>query len=324
MISVDLPILDLGPYLAGEVGAREALASELAFVQQNIGFYVIINHGVPAELIAAAYKELERFFALSEEQKLALKIDQTSLGYVPPLSTIYVTSVINENSKKDQNETLITALERSADHPLVKAGTRFTGPNKWPANLPGFRETIIDYQQQMLRLGRAMLPLYALALDLKSDYFDALFTDPVMWSRNSHYPPVTHDDNQFGISPHSDHSFITLLPIPGVAGLEILTQDKTWLPVPPVEGGIVINTGEFMNRWTNGHFIATPHRVTQPPNDRYSIATFFNPNYDTVAEIFESCIGPDNPPKYEPIKLIDYLKWYIDTNYKSDAGGAQA
>ena len=61
-----------------------------------------------------------------------------------------------------------------------------------------------------------------------------------------------------------------------------------------------------------------------PPQDRYSIATFFNPNHDTVAEIFETCTGPDNPPQYEPVRLIDYVAWYIDTNYKRDAGGHQA
>lgn len=324
MPATKLPILDLGAYRAGEPGALEALAKELAFVQENIGFYVVINHGVDQGIIDHTHKELERFFALPEDEKMALKIDASSVGYVPPKSTVYVTSVINENTKLDLNETLITALERPADHPHIKAGTRFTGPNKWPANLPGFRESIIAYQHEMVTLGRLMLPIYARALDLPADYFDAMFTDPIMWSRNAHYPAIEPEENQYGISPHSDHSFLTLLPIPGVPGLEILTQGGTWIEAQPIDGGIIVNTGEFMNRWTNGRFIATPHRVVQPPTDRYSIATFFNPNHDTVADVFETCTGPDNPPRYEPMQLIDYVQWYIDRNYKRDAGGHQA
>jgi len=314
----------MGPYLAGQDGALEALAKELAFVQTNVGFYVVVNHGLDHELIDRTHKQLERFFATPMEDKLALKIDQSSVGFVPAKSTIYVTSVVNENTKPDLNETLITALERPADNPMIQQGVRFCGPNKWPEDLPGFRETIVAYQQEMVKLGLAMLPLYARALDLPASYFDGMFTDPVMWSRNTWYPAVEAEENQFGISPHSDHSFITLLPIPETPGLEIQTQDGDWLVAQKVPGGIIVNTGEFMNRWTNGRFIATPHRVVPPKTDRYSIATFFNPNHDTVADVFETCTDADNPPQYEPMQLIDYVQWYIDTNYKRDAGGHQS
>jgi hypothetical protein len=44
-----LPILDIGPYLAGEDGARE-----------NIGFSFMINHGIPQELIDSALNEAAR------------------------------------------------------------------------------------------------------------------------------------------------------------------------------------------------------------------------------------------------------------------------
>jgi isopenicillin N synthase-like dioxygenase len=43
----EIPVLDLGPYFAGEAGAREKLVSELRHAQEHIGFYYIVNHGVP-------------------------------------------------------------------------------------------------------------------------------------------------------------------------------------------------------------------------------------------------------------------------------------
>ena len=319
----DIPILDAGPYLAGEAGAREALAENIRFIQETIGFYVIVNHGVPRELMDNAYSALRRFFARPSEEKLRLKFGEKSVGYVAPKSTVYVTSKINENTKQDLNETLVLALERPADHPYLEQGLRFVGPNPWPRNLPGFRDAVVEFQKSIADLGRKMVPLYALALEKPADFFDPYFEEPIMWTRNSHYPAVEPEENQFGISPHSDHSFLTLLPLSDVPGLQVLTRTGKWLPADPVANGIIVNTGEFLNRWSNDRFIASPHRVVPPDRDRYSMATFFNPAPDTMAVPLDTCCGPDNPPKYEPIGMLDYVCWYIDRNYSTEFGGKQ-
>lgn len=319
-----IPVLDMAPYLGGQAGALEALAGEMRHVQETIGFMMFVNHGFPGSLLQRAYGQLKRFFALPMDEKLSYRINELSVGYVPPKSTVYVTSVINKNTKKDLNETLILALERAPDHPLIKAGTRFVGPNQWPRGLDGFRETMVEYQQEIRKLGLKLIRLYAVALGKPADFFDAMFTDPIMWSRNAYYAAQEAEENQFGIAPHCDHSFLTMLPVSDVPGLQVLTQAGDWMEADFVEGGMLVNTGEFLNRWTNGRFMATPHRVVPPERDRFSIATFFNPNPDTIAAPLDTCCGPDNPPRYGPVTLIDYLQWYIDTNYKRGAGGTQA
>ena len=320
----EIPELDMGPYLAGEKGAREKLAAKLRHIQENIGFMVAVNHGFPWELLEQTVEKLKLFFAKPAEEKLNYKINELSLGYIPPKSTVYVSSVINKNTKLDLNETLNLALERPADHPSIKAGLRLVGPNPWPKDIDGFRETIVAYQQEMVKLGRKLIPLYALALDKPADFFDPYFTDPLMWSRNAHYPPMEAEENQFGIAPHCDHSFLSMLPTSDVPGLQILTTEGKWLDAPYVEGGILVNTGEYLNRWTNGRFMPTPHRVIPPTADRYSIATFFNPNPDTIAEPIDTCCSPDNLAEFEPVRMIDYVTWYIDTNYKRSFGGKQS
>ena len=318
-----IPELDMGPYLAGEAGAREALAAKLRHIQENIGFMVAVNHGFPWKLFERTVEKLKLFFAKPAEEKLKYKISEKSVGYLPSKSTVYVSSVINENTKLDLNETLNLALERPADHPSIKAGLRLVGPNPWPDDIEGFRETIVEYQQEMVKLGRKLITLYALALDKPADFFDPYFTDPLMWSRNAHYPLMEAEENQFGIAPHCDHSFLSMLPTSDVPGLQILTTEGNWLDAPYVEGDILINTGEYLNRWSNGRFMPTPHRVLPPTKDRYSIATFFNPNHDTLAVPLDTCCGPDNPAQFDPISMIDYVTWYIDTNYKRSFGGKQ-
>jgi hypothetical protein len=49
--SETVPVIDLGPYLAGEAGARERIAAELKSALITIGFSLIVNHGVPGQQI---------------------------------------------------------------------------------------------------------------------------------------------------------------------------------------------------------------------------------------------------------------------------------
>src|ERR1700761_3619656 len=77
-----IPVIDLGPYLAGEPGALDRTARELHFALTEIGFYFIVNHGVPREKIRAVFAEVKRFHDQPVEKKLALKIDKNSTGYL--------------------------------------------------------------------------------------------------------------------------------------------------------------------------------------------------------------------------------------------------
>lgn len=322
----DIPVIDIGPYLAGARGAAEAAAERLRWVQEEIGFYYLIHHGIPEDLIARAHVQVKAFHSLPLDEKMKLKVDEATTGYVPVKSTVYVTSDVSENTKKDLNENFRIVRERAPDHPGIRAGRRFTGPNKWPdaASLPDFKPTMLAYFGAMEELGRRLLPLYARALGLAPDYFDALFTDPNWLTRNVHYPPTEPEENQFGISPHTDHGFITLLPINKVPGLEVKTRDGRWIAAHHIEGALIVNSGDFLKKWTNGRFIATPHRVIAPNVDRYISAFFYNPNWDVVSDPLPGCAGPDNPPRFEPIAFLDHLCNYVDSNYVKSSGGQMA
>ena len=102
-----IPILDFGPYIAGEKGSLVRLGSEIRYAQENVGFYFAINHGVPRVLIDRAHANLRRFFALPDAEKKKHK------NYLPPKSTIYVSSTVNENTKPDLNEMLRIQRERA-------------------------------------------------------------------------------------------------------------------------------------------------------------------------------------------------------------------
>ncbi|MBM3561056.1 MAG: hypothetical protein FJX53_14515, partial [Alphaproteobacteria bacterium] len=135
----EIPVLDLSGYLSGMPGAREVLVDALRRAQENIGFYYIVGHGIPQRVFDDTFVALKRFFARPKAAKLALKIDDSMIGHVPPKSILYETSTVNRNTKKDLNETLLINREQPAADTVFRAGRRFTAPNKWPADLPGFR-----------------------------------------------------------------------------------------------------------------------------------------------------------------------------------------
>ena len=59
-----IPVIDLGPYLTGAAGEIDRTAEELHFALTEIGFYFIVNHGVPSEQIASVFRQAARFHAL--------------------------------------------------------------------------------------------------------------------------------------------------------------------------------------------------------------------------------------------------------------------
>ena len=162
---------------------------------------------------------------------------------------------LGNNTKFDTNATMVFATEYGPENPHRKAGKRFYDENQWPDNLPGFREVVNDYMNSLTNLGKAMLPLWALALDLERDHFLQYFENNYTYFRMAHYPPVPElDKNEYGLGPHADTGFMTFLPQAEVDGLEILDVDGNWFRPPKMDNAILVNTGQFLERWSNKRF----------------------------------------------------------------------
>jgi len=207
-----IPLIDVAGFLAGTPGAAEKAAAELAWAFENVGFYYLAGHGVPKELIEAQYAEAARFHAQPLEEKLKIRVNEHTIGYMP-IADKAPPNAAAQGKKPSQNEAFFLRRDRPADDPDVLAGRRFHVQNQWPANLPGFREQTLKYMSTMEALCRKLVRLYALALDLPADTFDACFSKPHMILRQSRYPRIDASDDQIAsLVPHTDSGFMTLLP----------------------------------------------------------------------------------------------------------------
>jgi isopenicillin N synthase-like dioxygenase len=312
-----VPVIDLGPYLTGAPGALDRAATELRFALTEIGFYSIVNHGVPSALIREVYRQTARFHAQPLDKKLEIQLDKHNVGYLPLQGDTLRTSVVETVTKANLNEALFIARDLPGDHPDVLADRRFRCANQWPAGLPGLRGTMVEYCDKLERLAQKLVRLYARALDLPVEYFDSAFKEPQYKLRATHYPNQDNrPDDEFGIAPHTDTSFLTLLAPNEVPGLSIRTQSGKWIAPSAAADAFMVNGGQFLVRWTNDRFLATPHRaVNCSGGERYALAFFCDANIDWPIAAVPTCVSPDNPPKYPTTYYTDYMIRYQQRTY---------
>jgi isopenicillin N synthase-like dioxygenase len=227
----EIPVIDIAPLLQGDAGARAEVAARIGKACREIGFFYIINHGVPAELIARVYAEAERFFSQSEAEKTQIAIEKSSVhrGYF---------RVGGENLDParqkldgDFKEGVKIGRDLGPVHPLVQAATPLHGPNQWPINLPGWQAVMQEYYDVMEKLGRQLMRAFALALGLAEDWFDRWLNVPMTTLGLLHYPPQRGriTEAQLGAGAHSDYGCLTMLAQDDAGGLQVLARSGQWL-----------------------------------------------------------------------------------------------
>lgn len=153
-----------------------------------------------------------------------------------------------------------------------------------------------------------MIRIFALALDLSEDYFDAVTTHPGADSVYIHYPGTPKSDAgssaevDVGIGSHTDIQCVTLLWQDNSGGLQVLSANDEWLDARPIEGTLVVNIGDFLQRLSNDRFKSTVHRVyNRQSESRYSMPFFLGFNPESVCKVVHTCVDEEHPALYEPI-----------------------
>ena len=297
----DIPVIDLGNFFAtGSKGALSEIAAQLKAACEQTGFFSIVGHQIPATQIADMFDMTRRFHGLDQAIKKSLLMDRAGwrvkgVGYLP-----FKNRKLPTRDKGNLNEAFIVKTDdqvRLAD-------------NQWPADdvLPGFRRTVTDYAEAMEALGKKLLPLFATALDMPANYFDEAFVTPTWRLRMTHYPAIrAMPQDEFGIAPHVDTTFCTIL-AQDQPGLIIYSERrKEWIKAPLLDNAFIVNSGELLRQWTNDRFISVKHFANNNigAQSRYSIPFFLNANRHYKMHCIPSCFNRQNPAKYPPISYTE-------------------
>jgi isopenicillin N synthase-like dioxygenase len=314
-----IPVIDISPFFTGTPDERQRVATEVAAACTSIGFLVVTGHGVAQEAIDAIYDTSREFFSLSSEAKRAVisPVGDRHQGYAPNANPYDQTPLGDGPVMREQYHSYRFDTPDEAIAQGYPEGVRSSLlANLWPSEPAGFVPAWQEYFALMEELAGRMLHIFAVALGLPEDWFDDKIDQHLGSMAANCYPEqlVPPAAGQNRVRAHVDFSTLTILyqdDAPG--GLEAYQRGVGWVPVPPVPGSFVVNLGDLMSRWTNDSWVATPHRVVNPPTEfamtrRFSLPFFHLPNHDAVIEPIATCVSADNPAKFIPVLAGEWIE----------------
>jgi isopenicillin N synthase-like dioxygenase len=295
---MNLPIIDMSPYLNGSAEGRLKVAQEIYDAAHNVGFLYLKNFGMSEDMLQAAFAIAHSLFNSEEKHKVPYDSEQNH-GY-----TRMQGEALDPTKPADLKETF-TCRDLS---------NRPSGPEYWPN--PQFEAFMRIFYQQIVKIASDVMGAFALALKLPEGFFDEKHTGLTQTLRLLHYPPTEIvSEGQLGAGAHTDYGTLTVLFQDAVGGLQVQNLAGEWIDAPPIPGTVVINTGDLIARWSNDFFKSTPHRVMPRPaamkNGRQSIAFFSDPDPEVLIETFPSCITDAAPAKYSSIKAGEHIRQRI-------------
>src|SRR5438046_3886375 len=170
-----IPVIDFAPAFRGEPGGLEAVAAHVRHACESIGFFYLAGHGVSPRIVHAAFEASREFHALPLEEKLALKLNENNIGYLPVNQSMQRASTVHKATRPNFNESFFISHDRGADHPDIVAGTPLRGRNQWPDGHAAMRATMVTYMKTLDGVGARVLPVLARALTLPADWFAPFF-----------------------------------------------------------------------------------------------------------------------------------------------------
>ena len=323
----EIPIIDVSPIFSASLVNRKAVARQIHDAASNTGFFYIRNHGIPLDQINSTHKACLDFF--HQDHATKLKVDATQDPFDSGWRGLD-TQRVNPDEGADLRETYSILYDTRLD-PTVQdtakippEAAQYIGLGK-PAfknteQIPQFRENLVRHYQSCLVLARALTRSFALSLDLPETAFDRKVQYPDASLEINFYPPIakrgrpehlddSDDDARVSIGSHTDFLLFTMLWQDRFGGLQVLNHEGQWIAAKPVEGTLVVNIGDYLQRITNDKYVSTVHRARNwSGRERVSMPFFWGFGLHESCQVLESCLSDGGTSKYEEIKCVDWVE----------------
>ena len=300
----EIATLDFGQFLNGDATDKEQFADAFARSLEEIGFAVLVGHGVDVGLYDRMHDAaLDVFTSTSLADKMRFRAERhgsVNQGYFP----IEQTSEIHPDLVEGW-----VFCRRAFDIPQQREKP-YRVEDFWPRAEyePHFRKLVLAHEQLFKPIAQAMLQ----GLGCEPHLLDEKLTKTNFGLRLNYYPPMTAEQDSSGagrLLGHEDVDLFTILPASRVDGLQVWNhRSAKWVRMKAPYGSIVINTGDYMQRITNDRLPSTTHRVGKPSDGSHretARVSFPMAVYVWEDEILEVLPGLGTP-KYEPVKAITF------------------
>lgn len=256
----ELPVIDLS-HLNGETMAEQCKRDIMA-AASDWGFFQVVNHGVSSHILNRLREVQVNVFRQPFEKKASEKLldfspDSYRWGSPRPTSL----------KQLSWSEAYHIPLTPAAG--VTKASTR---------------HVIEEFSTAMSRLAHRLVRILAEELGYDGTYIKENCTCNTSFLRLNRYPPCPVKKVVFGLVPHTDSSFLTIVRQDQVVGLQLMKEGR-WITVKPNLDALMVNIGDLFQAWSNGVYKSVEHRVMSNPQlERFSVAYFLCPSFDTVIQ----------------------------------------
>ena len=293
MTTQTIPVLDLQDFIGGNEQKANQFVKSLGDALHEVGFFALVNHGVEPKIIQAAYGAAEAFFALSSDTKAQYEIANLKgqRGF-----TQFGKEHARDSKAPDLKEFWHLGRETPTEHPTDYPD------NIWPREVPQFQLVMATLFEELEACADHLMSACAQYLEQPTDFFSTQVKEGQTILRVIHYPPIKAEDtpNSQRAAPHEDINLITLLCEATTPGLELLKADGEWLSIEPIEGQIIVDTGDMLQALSNGLLRSTTHRVVNPNSSRepsgqrssrrFSMPFFVHPRPDFDLTPLPNCV----------------------------------
>lgn len=310
---------DMADFFHGGSAGQARFAQALGSAMEEIGFAILVNHGIDASLFEATEAAVQRFFETIPESErapyLAQRHGSVNQGYFP----IKQTTIIHPDLVEGW-----VFCRRAFD---LDARTGFEAGAFWPRTEfePVFRRLIEAEEPLILPIMQSILRY----LGCDPGLYDERLTRTNFGFRLNYYPaPAGLAEMPSGgrMLGHEDVDLFTFLPAPSVEGLQVLNRrNMKWIRLNAPPGSIILNTGDYMQRISNDRLPSTTHRVSQPrdAHDRTRARVSFPMAVYVWEEEMLEVLPGLGEPKYPPVSAIAFhthttAKYYGDAYAVSD------
>ncbi|KAJ7530171.1 hypothetical protein O6H91_15G082700 [Diphasiastrum complanatum] len=285
------PVIDLSLMNSSRAEDRAYVEKRVADACRKDGFFQVINHGVPMEIIRKIESFGHEFFSLSVEEK-----EKFDLGIYSGYEGRHKQFLTPAPWAESFNVQISPFSNMDVLAKLVS-----------PQYTDGFSYMFLDYASAMRDLGNTLLKILARTLGLDEETYVQNFENYTAGMHIHHYPPCSQPSLAQGAGPHTDPNCLTILYQDAVGGLQVEKSKGKWVQISPVADAFVVNLGDIFQAWSNGLYRSSMHRVVlNPQQSRFSMGYFYSPQYDISISVPKELVHADNPLKYRSFTCADY------------------
>jgi isopenicillin N synthase-like dioxygenase len=309
-----LAVIDISPAFQGSRDGAARVAAEVGAACQTLGMFGVVGHRVPGQVIGDIEAVSRAFFALpgAEKDRYRPRSRLEYVGYYG-VGTLAAAASSGQSGPKDLFEVYSCGPYDDIRAP-GPGEERLFGLNIWPERPAELQTVWLRYYREMEQLSDVLLRLFALALGLGEDWFQRACTGHLSELIVNHYPPQLRPPRpgQVRQGAHTDFGTFTILRASdGVPGLQV-ESSGSWLAVPHVADGFVVNVADLLTRWSNGLWISPVHRVDNPPPEyagqpRMTIPYFHNPRADAIVTPAPTTVTAGRPPGFPEVRAGDWI-----------------